>query len=159
MAIEEEQINANGVNAQQTIHAIPTLDHNHPLFLQPTDTPGSSLISLQLTGSDNYALWSRSMRIGLLGKSKLGKVWEDLKERFNKVNRSRVLFLHREIHTLTQGTVTIANYFSKLRDLWDEFDAIMPCPGCPCPESQSYLQHFEYQRLLQFLMGPNESYP
>ncbi|XP_070036226.1 uncharacterized protein [Nicotiana tomentosiformis] len=121
---------------------------------------------LATTTSDNYALWSRSMRIGLLGKSKLGfvdgrfpkskfepqlhdqwekvnvvvlswimnalrpdllssivyasnthKVWEDLKERFDKVNGSRVLFLHREIHTLIQSTMSIADYFSKLRDL------------------------------------------
>ncbi|XP_075076421.1 uncharacterized protein LOC142163068 [Nicotiana tabacum] len=141
------------------------IDHNHPLYLQQTDTPGSSLVSIQLTGSDNYALWSRAMRIGLLGKSKLGfvdgkfpkskfkpelhdlwksvlyassahKVWEDLKERFDKVNGSRVLFLHREMHNLTQGTMTVADYFSKLRDLWDEFDALMPCPGCPRPESK-----------------------
>ncbi|XP_070009012.1 uncharacterized protein LOC142164873 [Nicotiana tabacum] len=85
------------------------------------------------------------------------KVWEDLKERFDKVNGSRILYLSREIHNLTQGTMFVANYFSKLRDLWDEFDAIMPCPGCPCPESKKYAQHFEYHRLLQFLMGLNES--
>ncbi|XP_019232509.1 PREDICTED: uncharacterized protein LOC109213202 [Nicotiana attenuata] len=186
---------------------IPTIDHNHPLFLQPTYTLGSTLISLQLIGSDNYALWSRSIRIGLLGKSKLGfvderfpkskfapelydqwekvnvvvlswimnavrpgllssvvyasdahKVWEDLKERFDKVNESRVLYLHREIHTLTQGTMTIFDYILKLRDLWYEFDALMPYPGCPCPELKKYAQHFEQHRLLQFLMGLNESY-
>ncbi|XP_075088230.1 uncharacterized protein LOC142170262 [Nicotiana tabacum] len=78
------------------------------------------------------------------------KVWEDLKERFDKVNGSRVLYLHREIHTLTQGTMNIADYFSKLRDLWDEFDALMPCPGCPCSESKKYAEHFEYHRLLSF---------
>lgn len=50
------------------------IDHNHPLFLHPNDTPGSSLISLQLIGFENYALWSRSMTLGLLGKSKLGFV-------------------------------------------------------------------------------------
>ncbi|XP_075101245.1 uncharacterized protein LOC142176789 [Nicotiana tabacum] len=178
------------------------IDHNHLLFLQPTDTPGSTLISLQLTRSDNYALWSRAMRIGLLGKSKLGfvngrfpkirfepelhdqwekvdvvilpwimnsirpgllssvlyacdahKVWEDLKERFNKFNGSRVLYLHREIHSLTQGTMTIADYFSKSKDLWDKFDALMPCP-----KSKKYSQHFEANRLLQFLIGLNETY-
>nr|XP_009793448.1 PREDICTED: uncharacterized protein LOC104240317 [Nicotiana sylvestris] len=117
----------------------PTIDHNHHLYLQLTDTPSSALISLQLTGSENYAIWSISMRIGLLGKSKLSfvdgrfpksrfepelydqwekvndvvlswimnairpgvlssivyasnshKVWEDLKERFDKVNGARV---------------------------------------------------------------------
>ncbi|XP_070012657.1 uncharacterized protein [Nicotiana sylvestris] len=176
MAIEDE-INESAprrANVPAAPAIFPTIDHNHPLYLQPTDTPGSSLISLRLTGSDNYALWSRSMRIGLLGKSKLGfvdgllstvvyasnahKVWEDLKERFDKVNGSRVLYLHREIHTLTQGTMNIADYFSKLRDLWDEFDALMPCPGCPCSESKKYAEHFEYHRLLQFLMGLNDSY-
>ncbi|XP_070050893.1 uncharacterized protein [Nicotiana tomentosiformis] len=52
-------------------NVFPTIDHNHPIYLQPIDTPGSSLISLQLTGSENYAIWSRSIRIGLLDKSKL----------------------------------------------------------------------------------------
>lgn len=77
---------------------------------------------------------------------------------FDKVNGSRVLYLHREIHTLTQGTMTISDYFSKLRDLWDELNALMPCPGCPYPELKKYAQHFEQHRLLQFLMGLNESY-
>ena len=34
----------------------------------------------------------------------------------------------------------------------------MPCPGCNCAESRKYVEHFKYQRLLQFLMGLNESY-
>ncbi|XP_075112110.1 uncharacterized protein LOC142182086 [Nicotiana tabacum] len=187
--------------------SFPIIDHNHPLYLQPTDTPGSSLISLQLNGSDNYALWSSATRVGLLGKSKLGfvyghfpkssfelalhdlwekvndvvllwimnsvrpgllssvlyafdahNVWKDLKERFDKVNGFRILYLHREIHTLTQDTMTVTDYFTKLKDLLDEFDALLPCPGCPCPESKKYAQHFESNRLLQFLMGLNESY-
>ncbi|XP_075107039.1 uncharacterized protein LOC142180021 [Nicotiana tabacum] len=54
--------------------------------------------------------------------------------------------------------MTIADYFSKLKDLWDEFDALMPCPGCPCLESKKYSQHFEANRLLQFLVGLNETY-
>ncbi|XP_075085109.1 uncharacterized protein LOC142168338 [Nicotiana tabacum] len=207
MVIEDEHVGATSITGNFTTGnaTFPTIDHNHPLYLQPTDTAGSSLISLQLTGTDNYALWSRAMRIGLLGKSKLGfvdgrfpkskfdpelhylwekvnaivlswimnvvrpgllnsvlyassahRIWEDLKERFDKVNGSRILYLHREVHTPTEGTMT--DYFLKLRELWDEFDALMPCPGCPCPESKQYAQHFEYQRLLQFLTGLNESY-
>ncbi|XP_070031810.1 uncharacterized protein [Nicotiana tomentosiformis] len=49
-------------------------------------------------------------------------------------------------------------YFSKLKELRAEFDAFMPCPGCGCEESKKYVEHFEYQRLLQFLMGLNETY-
>ncbi|XP_075095829.1 uncharacterized protein LOC142173853 [Nicotiana tabacum] len=187
MEIEDEHISATSTTGNFTAGTatFPTIDHNHPLYLQPTNTLGSSLISLQLTGSDNYALWSRAMRIGLLGKSKLGlvdgrfpkskfepelhdlwekvnaivlswimnvvrpellsgvlyassahRVWEDLKEKFDKVNGSRILYLHREFHTLTQRTMTVTDYFSWLRELWDEFDALIPCPSCPYPESK-----------------------
>ncbi|XP_060216768.1 uncharacterized protein LOC132644210 [Lycium barbarum] len=52
----------------------------------------------------------------------------------------------------------VSDYFSKLSDFWNEFDAIIPCPGCPCPESKKFIKHFEYQRLLQFLMELNKSY-
>ncbi|XP_075102002.1 uncharacterized protein LOC142177411 [Nicotiana tabacum] len=174
MAIGDESSPSSGVHVSPNTGngdfgtcttSFPTIDHNHPLFLQSTDTLGSTLISLQLTGSDNYTLWRRAMIIGLLGKSKLGfvdgrfpksrfepelhdqwekvntvvlswimnsirpgllssvlyvsdahKVWEDLKEIFDKINGSRVLYLHREIHSLTQGTMTIDDYFSRLKD-------------------------------------------
>ncbi|XP_069152483.1 uncharacterized protein [Solanum lycopersicum] len=175
------------------------IDHNHPLYLQHTDTVGSSLILLQLTGFENHALWNRSFRIGPVGRRKLEFVdgrfpkskfepelynqWEkcyavvlslimntvrrglisfvvytldvlDLKERFDTVNRSRIFHLYREIHTLVQGTISIADYHSRLRDLWDEYDSLTPCPTCPCPESKKFGEHCDYQRLMQFLMSP-----
>lgn len=40
-----------------------TIDHHHPFYLQPCDTPGSSLISIELTGTDYYALWSNENRL------------------------------------------------------------------------------------------------
>nr|XP_010314519.1 uncharacterized protein LOC104645139 [Solanum lycopersicum] len=198
---------ANMEIGARVVPTMVTVDQHHPLFLQPNDTPGSSLISIKLTGPENNALWSSSMRISLLGKSKLGfvngrypkekfdvslhdlwekcnaivlswimnsvctellsgivyatsayKVWTDLQERFDKVNGSRVFFLHSQISTLTQGISSVSTYFSKLRELWAEFDALMPCPGCNCAESRKYVEHFEYQRLLQSFMGLNESY-
>lgn len=36
------------------------------------------------------------------------EVWEDLKERFDKVNRMRLYQLHNEINTLSQGTDSLA---------------------------------------------------
>lgn len=75
------------------------------------------------------------VRLGLLRcivyASYAHKVWLDLKDRFDKVNGSRVFHLHTEIHTLMQGTLSVTDYFTRLRDLWDKFDAMMPCPGCP----------------------------
>lgn len=52
------------------------------------------------------------------------RVWEDLKKKFDKVNGARIQYLYKGIHSLNQRTMIVANYFLKLRDLWDEFDAL-----------------------------------
>lgn len=184
-----------------------TIDHNDPLFLQSTDTPGVTLISLQLTGSENYALWSRYMKIALLEKNKLGfvdgsctrsaytgvllkrwercnaivlswimnvvskelmtgiayasdsqKVWENLKEKFDKENSVRIFHLHKEITSLSQGTSTVSVYFTKLSDLWDEYDALIPSPTCNCEGSRAFANHLHKHRIFKFLIGLNDSY-
>ncbi|XP_038995860.1 uncharacterized protein LOC120153902 isoform X2 [Hibiscus syriacus] len=183
------------------------LDFNHPLFLHPSDTPGGVLVSHRLVGIDNYTVWSRSMRIALLAKNKLGlvdgtcckedydeilhsqwercnavvlswilntvssdlsagivfassavQVWSDLKERFDKVDGSRIFFLHREIATLNQGDSTVSTYFTRLKLLWDEYHALVPLSACNCEVSQQNSKHIAQQRLLQFLMGLNDTY-
>ncbi|XP_019234924.1 PREDICTED: uncharacterized protein LOC109215337 [Nicotiana attenuata] len=179
-----------------------TLDHNHALYLHPSDTTGAPIVSIQLTGSDNYSIWSRAMRIQLLGKNKLGlidgtlkredvaenlghqwdkcnaivlgwimssvskklvtgivyakdacRVWEDLKERFDKINASRIYQLHKEIATLCQGTNSVSTYFTKLKELWDEYESMIP--AC---RDREFVEHLHRQKLMQFLMGLNENY-
>ncbi|XP_070018306.1 uncharacterized protein [Nicotiana sylvestris] len=151
----------NGEETSTGTSAATSIDHHHPLYLQPCDTLGSSLISIQLTGSENYALWSRSMKIGIIGKSKLGfidgrctkdKFDRSLHELWKKCNAIVLSWI------MNVGISSVSAYFSQLTDLWEEYDALMPCPGCDCAESKSYFEYFEYQRLLQFLMGLNETY-
>ncbi|XP_015170068.1 uncharacterized protein [Solanum tuberosum] len=101
---------------------------------------------------------SRELLSGIVYASSAQQVWIDLKERFDKVDGSRIFYLHKEIATLSQGISFISTYYSRLKELWMEFDSLMPVPGCACTESQAYAVHFEYQRLMQFLLGLNESY-
>ncbi|XP_075095165.1 uncharacterized protein LOC142173467 [Nicotiana tabacum] len=138
------------------------IDHTHPLFVHPSDTPSSILIPVKLTGSENYGLWRRSMRITLQAKRKLGGivyasnahlVWEDLRERFDEVNRVRIFQLHTEIATISQGTDSVSAYFTKLKELWAEYDAMVSTPN-----SKEYIEHLQQQRLMQFLSGLNETY-
>ncbi|XP_070047033.1 uncharacterized protein [Nicotiana tomentosiformis] len=50
--------------------------------------------------------------------------WEDLRERFDKVNRMRIYQIHRAIATLSQGTDFVSTYFTKLKGLLNEYDAM-----------------------------------
>lgn len=49
-------------------------------------------------------------------------------------------------------------YFTKLRVLWAEFDALVPTLGCDCAKSKEYIEHLQGKQLLQFLSGLNESH-
>lgn len=54
------------------------------------------------------------------------EVWEDLKKRFDKVNRMRLCQLHKKINTLSQETDLVTTYFTKLKNQQNEYDAVIP---------------------------------
>ncbi|XP_073315865.1 uncharacterized protein [Primulina huaijiensis] len=184
-----------------------TNNFNDPLFLHPSDAPGMTIVSEQLTGVENYGIWSRAMLIALRAKNKIAfidgtcvrpvegsvtlnqwercnalvlswimnsvlksifsgivyssdasVVWSDLKDQFDKVNGSRIFSIHREFGKLTQGNNTISVYFCKLKQLWDEYSSLVIMPSCECAAARKYVEHDQQHRLLQFLMGLNDSY-
>lgn len=59
---------------------------------------------------------------------------------------------------MSQGTSTVSKYYSKLRNLWDEHTSLVPLPVCTCDTYRKYVDHMENQKLIQFLMGLNETF-
>lgn len=70
----------------------------------------------------------------------MNRVWLVLKERFDKINGSRLFQLHRSIFTLTQGTLTVSAYFTKLKSLSDEYDSILHSPSCGCNKTKDCVE-------------------
>ncbi|XP_070030386.1 uncharacterized protein [Nicotiana sylvestris] len=96
---------------------------------------------------------STELLCGIAYASNAHLVWEDLRERFNKVNRGRIFQLHRAIATLSIGIDYVSCYFPKLKDLGIEYYAMVPKANL-----RDYVDHIEQQRLLQFLSGLSDSY-
>ena len=146
MTVDEESVVAGEVRVSTSI------DHNHPLYIHPSETRGSFLTLIQLLGSENYSLLSKSLKLVLLGKNKLGfllgtctksmypssiheqwgrcnaivlgwimnivfksivstviygsdahTIWEDLRERFDKVNAlEHSIFTKKLLHCLRE---------------------------------------------------------
>ncbi|XP_039011686.1 uncharacterized protein LOC120140771 [Hibiscus syriacus] len=149
------------------------VDFHHPLFLNPSDTPSTPLISHQLVRLENSNIWSRSMRITLLAKNKLGFVdgscqkdsyGPDLHpqwERCNVIVLSWILNAVSKEHST--GVVFASNAASVWDDLRERFDkdeyiALVLIPSSECVNSQQYSRHITQQQLLQFIMGLNETY-
>ena len=90
--------------------------------------------------------------------------WEDLKERFAKVNRVRISSLRSTINNLKQGTKSVLEYFLELRTLWDELNSHRPIPTCTCVHTcrvdsiRNAKQYRAEDQIMQFLTGLNESF-
>lgn len=100
---------------------------------------------------------NKELMIGVLFSSNACAIWSELNERFDKMNGSRMYQLHREIFTLTQGISSVSVYYSRLKDLWTEYDSLLP-PPYDCPKFKEFNKHIQYQQLYQFLIGLNEGY-
>jgi len=85
-------------------------------------------------------------------------VWNDLKDRFSKSNDSRIYQIHQEIAEHRQGDLTISEYYTKLKALWDELDSYHEPITYTCDGSKAYACREEKERVMQLLMGLNEPY-
>ena len=57
---------------------------------------------------------------------------------------------------MSQGTMALSTYFTKLKALWDELEASRT--PFTCNQRQIHIDQCEEDRLMQLLMGLNESY-
>ncbi|GKV53528.1 hypothetical protein SLEP1_g60049 [Rubroshorea leprosula] len=88
-------------------------------------------------------------------------MWDDLEQRFSQGSNTQraVHELKREIARARQGNSSVAAYFAKLNDLWEELGTYSKVPKCTCVAAKDFDEVERDQvRLHQFLMGLNDCY-
>ncbi|GJW68539.1 hypothetical protein Tco_0122963 [Tanacetum coccineum] len=85
-------------------------------------------------------------------------VWEELKVTYNKVDGSIMFGLHNQINTLKRNGSSIADYYHKLNALWKHYDVMIELPKCACNASEGFKKHNQLLKLMQFIMGLDDSY-
>ncbi|XP_075105117.1 uncharacterized protein LOC142179326 [Nicotiana tabacum] len=73
--------------------------------------------------------------------------WTNLEERFGHSNGAKLFHLQKELNDLMQGTNDIAGYYTKIKNC-----------ACMCGGKKKLVKSLEDERLIQFLMGLNETY-
>ncbi|XP_019233997.1 PREDICTED: uncharacterized protein LOC109214527 [Nicotiana attenuata] len=111
---------------------VTQLEHNHPLFLHASNAPGLVLVPIKLTGQENYALWSRAMKLALRGKSKLGFVDKscmknmyrgELAEQWEKCNAIVLSWIGSKVANELIPSIMFASSAKKVwRDFKERFD-------------------------------------
>ena len=61
---------------------------------------------------------------GMVHAKTARQVWEDLRNQFSQKNAAAIYQIQKSIATITQGTMSIASYYIKIKALWDELESI-----------------------------------
>ena len=75
---------------------------------------------------------SPSIKQGILWLDNAVDIWRDLKSRYSQGDLLRISELQQEVASVKQGDVSVTEYYTKLRVIWDELESYRPDPICSC---------------------------
>jgi len=105
---------------------------------------------------------SENMRNSVLYFDTAKALWDDLEGQFGQSNKARLFRVQKEMLCLTQGDLDVTGYYTKAKQLWDESSVVSGAPMCTCAKcecgvNENLQSYREEQRLIQFLMGLNNT--
>lgn len=93
-------------------------------------------------------------------------LWDELKERYEQTNAPLLFQLKKDLSGLNQDNRSVAEFYCKLKQLWDEISSIEGVPECTCGVMlkckcdilKKLNQADALNKLIQFLMPLNQGY-
>ncbi|KAL9232863.1 hypothetical protein vseg_007926 [Gypsophila vaccaria] len=86
-------------------------------------------------------------------ESTVAEVWTELKDRYSAGNAPRVHQFKGELAECKQGRMTVTEYYTKLKTIWDELANYNKIPACSCGATSEVAKEKEEEMVHQFLMG------
>ena len=81
----------------------------------------------------------------------------ELEERYGQSNGPQLYQVQKKLAQISQGSNSITSYYTRIKRQWDELKALSSLPQCSCGAMQELQNFDENQKLIQLLMGLNES--
>nr|GEX58191.1 ribonuclease H-like domain-containing protein [Tanacetum cinerariifolium] len=144
------------------VTGISKLDISDPLHLHPNDTTALTVVSIKLKGTKNYQVWSCAMLLALEGKNKIGFIdgsckrsntYEVLGKQWDRVN---AIVLGWILNSISEELFLGQIVSKKAKYVWEELKETYD--KCVCNASESFKNHNQLMKLMQFLMGLDDSY-
>ncbi|XP_006367204.1 uncharacterized protein [Solanum tuberosum] len=131
-----------------------------PLITSPQHSAWSRCNNMVISWIINSL--SRDIAESVLYYPTAKEIWKELEARFGQCNGAQLYQLQKELNDAVHGANDIAGYFTKVKKLWDELDALnvfycCVC-ACTCEGKAKTAKSHQNGRLIQFLMGLNEAY-
>ncbi|KAL6174547.1 hypothetical protein ACLB2K_051193 [Fragaria x ananassa] len=101
---------------------------------------------------------SKQIRKSVVHCKDARSVWLELQERFSQTNTVNLFNIETAIHECVQEGNSVTSFFTNLKALWDEKDALCTSTPCTCAAATEAATALETQRTMKFLMGLNDDY-
>ncbi|XP_021979968.1 uncharacterized protein LOC110876096 [Helianthus annuus] len=120
-----------------------------------------------ITSAANPSLWSRcndmviSWIINTLSRDitesvlyvqSVAQLWTELNDRYGQGDGAKLYQLQKSLCEISQGSSSIATYFTKIKGIWDELGSLSTISPCSCGTHAEIVKRDEEQRLIQFLI-------
>lgn len=73
-------------------------------------------------------------------------LWTDLEERYSQRSGIRIHQIKQDITLLSQGDLSVTEYFTRLKELWDELGTYLTLPVCTCGAAKVFNKHVEEEK-------------
>lgn len=98
----------------------------------------------------------------ILLSSTASDAWLRLERRFGEVDSTKIFRVQRDLCLISQNNMSVADYFTQIKKLWEEYNGMITIPCCICGLECASLvaahKLIKDQQLIQFLVGLNEDY-
>ncbi|GJX74366.1 putative transcription factor interactor and regulator CCHC(Zn) family protein, partial [Tanacetum coccineum] len=163
------------VSASSCDDKISNLDLGNPLHLQTSDFNSNTIISIKLTGTENYRVWDAAMKLVINTRNKTGfldgtclkSTYANSDPLSNQWERCNSIMLSWLLNCVSEelffGQIFSDNaseVWAELKETYDkldgEFDIRTKLPRCSCAAREDVSKHNQLIKLIQFLMGLND---
>lgn len=86
------------------------------------------------------------------------KIWIELNHRYEQSDGALLYQIQQNLYSISQGSDDFSSYFTKLSTIWDELRVVQTIPACSSNATMAINKILKDQRLIQLLMGLNDSY-
>jgi len=89
-------------------------------------------------------------------------VWLQLERRFGEIDSTKLFRVQRDLCMISQNNMSVADYFTQIKKLWDDYNSMITIPHCRCGVECASLvaanKLIHDQQVLQFLVGLSNDY-
>ena len=91
------------------------------------------------------------------------EIWTDLRDTLCQGNGTKVFNIQKQIAEIHQGEQSLTDYFTQLKDLWDQLQNLSPftqctCGQCVCGINQRLKSLQSKESTMKFLTGVNDAF-